>query len=305
MPFVAAAILTADTLANGYVRLLEQVKYRQVMKKLIGGSVVPATCDFDTEVGTLELDERILETTDLKVDEFVCKDDLRQDWLSSELGPSYLDQDLPTEVTDNILLYLARIAARNNEHNIWKGNFNPVNGGTIGANFTAFDGLLRLIVDSVPLAETTVVGPFTYDTSGNAILDMLETLIQQAPDDIIGDPMTKIYMSRRSLFLLQRAMAGQVVTQGGFSPTFVGDPRPQVFLGYDIWTPAGFSDDTLLMSAKDNLVFGTDLESDYNSATVVDMQQTDASRNVRMSMRFSGGTQFVDEDSLSIVRRSA
>lgn len=305
LPFVAPAILAANSIAQRYVSLFEEVKRRQVVKLLTGGQIVPAACDFDESVGTLNLAERVLETTDLMVNEWLCKNDLRSDWLSRELGPSFNGQDLPEAVEEQILLYLGRIVARYNERHIWQGNYNPEDGTDVGAPFTGYDGLLRHIVDSGSSNIDTITGPLTGDGTGNRIIEQLEALLALAPSDVHNDDANLIFMSKKSLFLLQREMSGVVTTSGGVSPTFVGDPRPSLFLGFQIVTPSGFPNDALLITKPENLAFGTDLMSDEISATVVDMQQTNASKNVRMAMHFSGGTQFMSADSLALIHREA
>ena len=73
-----------------------------------------------------------------------------------------------------------------------------------------------------------------------------------------------------------------------------GEERPTSYMGYPILTPAGFPNNCLLMTTVANNVFGTDLVSDFNQAVVVDMTQTDGSDNVRVAMRFTGGTQIAD-----------
>jgi len=306
LPYVAPAILSANTLASGYIRVIENVRYKAVLKKLTGGTLRAATCDFTPTAGSMDLDEVVLTLTDLAIDEQICKDDFRQDWEAAQMGASYLNNNMPPNAQEFLLLHLAQTAAKAMEQNIWQGNYDADGTGGGSAIVSDFDGLLKLIVDASPSYETTVAGAFTADADGTTgILTHLDTLVGQAPVDIQGSEDTVIYMSRKSLYQLQRAMAGLAVTSGGYSPTFVGDNRPTQFLGHQIVVPAGMANDTLLMGQKDNFVFGTDLTSDIIEANVIDMSKTDASRNIRVSMRFSGGVQIVDHDSYSVVRRSS
>ena len=53
------------------------------------------------------------------------------------------------------------------------------------------------------------------------MLTHLDAAVNNAPSEVQSDNGSVIYMSRKSLFLLQRAMAGQVGTTT-ISPVFVG-----------------------------------------------------------------------------------
>ena len=58
--FISAALLEANTIANGGVTVLPNVKYQQVIHKLeVASMAADATCDF-TDTGTVTLTERIL-----------------------------------------------------------------------------------------------------------------------------------------------------------------------------------------------------------------------------------------------------
>ena len=75
------------------------------------------------------------------------------------------------------------------------------------------------------------------------------------------------------------------------------------YLGYEIICPAGFPDDTLLASRKDNLYFGTNVLTDHVEARFIDLRNTTGADLTRILMMFDGGTQIVDEASAACVRR--
>ena len=47
-----------------------------------------------------------------------------------------------------------------------------------------------------------------------------------------------------------------------------------------------------MAAQKSNLFFGTGLMSDYNLVKLIDMADTDGSKNVRVIMRFTAGVQY-------------
>lgn len=306
LPYISPAILAADSIANGYVTLKDNVKYRAVMKKLSGGTIAAASCDFTPTAGSMDLDEVVLQVTDLMVNEELCKKDFRRDWEALQTGRGFINDQLPPNFESFLLLYLAGKVSENIEYNIWQGNYDFTDGGAVGTTYDAFDGILNRIVAGTPGYENTAAGAFTADDNvTTGILTKLDAVVANAPDAIQNSANAVIMMSRKSLFLLQRAMAGIITTTGGVSPTFVGDPRPTQYLGYPIVVPAGFPNDTIVLGEVANLFFGTDTVNDFNQATVVDMTLTDGSDNVRVAMRFTGGTQIGHLGDIAVARRSS
>jgi len=118
-----------------------------------------------------------------------------------------------------------------------------------------------------------------------------------APSTIIGDPNTKIFMSRASANLYYRALAGTNQIQ------FLNDGLVSRYAGYDIITPGGFPDNVLLISKIDNLYFGTDLLTDHIQASVLDLTGVTGDDVTRVIMKFSGGTQVVDLNGLAVWRQ--
>ena len=84
-PFVAPAILSADSIANGYISVLENVRYKAVLKKFSAGSVGPRTCEFTTLADEMVLSDVVLQTTQLQVNEQICNDDLARDWAAAQM----------------------------------------------------------------------------------------------------------------------------------------------------------------------------------------------------------------------------
>ena len=67
-PFVAPAILSADTIANGYISVLENVRYKAVLKKLSGGAITARSCEFlPPNSGELTLNDVTLTCAQLQV----------------------------------------------------------------------------------------------------------------------------------------------------------------------------------------------------------------------------------------------
>ena len=309
-PYVAAAILSADTLAGNYISTLENVHGKAVLRKFSGAAIQAASCTFATGSGQLAVGEVELATTALKVNEQICNKDLRATWEGMRMRGQ--GSNAPADFTSYAAQYVAAKVAETVEKNIWGGNFDSsdssLSGG--GEHGTAFDGLMHHIVDAqASLGYDKEVsgagGAFVAGDSANGILKHLDDVVANAPDSVQSDNNSTIYMSRKSLFLLQRSMAGSLTTSGAYSPTFVGDDRPVSYLGFQIVAPAGMPNDCIIMGNPNQLYFGTDLLTDHINANVLDLYNTTGDDVTRIIMQFSAGTQIVDAGSLSVVRRTA
>lgn len=321
-PYVAAAILSADTIANNFVSVLQNVHSKAVLRKFSGAAIQPNDdCGFTTAAGQLTLGEAVLATSPLKVNEQVCNEDLRATWEGMQMSGQ--NSAAPADFTTYVAQYVAAKVAENVEINLWGGNYDPTDGGNTGAGRlgTAFDGLCHQLVDATPGYEKTAIGAFTADNASvTGILSKLDDIVDNAPSEVQGDSNAVIYMSKKSLFLLQRAMAGvlqtstvtvgtpsdtQAVAGGAFSPTFLGDARPLTYLGFPIVAPAGMPNDTIIFCNPNQLYFGTDLLTDHVNASILNLRDVTGDDVTRVIMQFSGGTQIVDAGSIAISRRSA
>ena len=296
-PYVAAAVLSADTIANGYISVLENVRSKAVLRKFSGTVLAAATCEF-TGSGSLTLGEAVLATNSLQVNEQVCNDDLRQTWEAIQMrGQS---SAAPADFTTYVAQYVAAKVAEGVEHNIWAGNWKQVLDET--APYSSFTGIVQNITAGAPDRETVSALPLAAATVASTSVGILDALAlvtggsEGAPSTIAGDPNTKIFMSRASAQFYYTALAAT------YNLPFLNDGLVARYAGYDIITPGGFPDNVLLISKIDNLYFGTDLLTDHIQASVLDLTGVTGDDVTRVIMKFSGGTQVVDLDGLAIWR---
>lgn len=284
LPYIHAALLTGDTIANRYVTVKENVKFKAVLKKLSSANLVQAAgCDFNTGSSALTLAEATLQVTDLMTNIQVCKDQFAQDWEAMQTGRGFINDVIPANFADFLLTYLAAKISEQIEFNLWVGNFSGSVGGASG--YTSFNGLLKQISDAK--SGTPDYNIAAALTAGN-IMTAIDATVAVIPSSIIGSPNTKCYMSRKTFQLYMQAC----MAAGTGGPTLPsGDAIMKQVYGYEIYVCPGFSNDCLLFAQPDNLFVGTDLVSDLNEVKVVDMSLTDASDNVRMAMRYRFGTQ--------------
>jgi hypothetical protein len=290
-PYVAAAVLSADTIANGYISVLENVHSKAVLRKFSGTALTAATCTF-TDQNSLTLGEAILEATALQVNEQVCNKDLRATWESVQMrGQS---SAAPADFTSYVAQYVAAKVAEGIEYNLWQGNFDSNGTGAGGAAYTSFDGICEKLKDGYNAGTMQQLAGAT--TNAN-ILTRLADLTAEAPTAIAGDPNAKIFMSRGSAQLYYQALAAQ------YNLPFLNDGLVARYAGYDIITPGGMPNDAFILSKADNLYFGTDLLTDHIQAAVLDLTGVTGDDVTRVIMKFSGGTQVVDAASAGFAYR--
>jgi len=293
LPYVAPAILSGDTIANGYVEVLENVRYKANLRKFDGAKIQPAGCEFATpSSGQLTLTDVVLTTDQLMVNEQVCNKDLRQAWEAEQMrGQS---SNSPADFQAFAAQYVAARVAESVERNLWQGKYNPATGGTTGT-YNDFEGICNKIVAGTPGTEDLLTGATTSAT----ILSRLEALETGLPDAISGQPDTILFMSRAMKQLYYKALAGTAEL------TFLASSAADFYAGYPIVTPNGMPNDTFIFSKKENLYFGTDLLTDHIEAAVLNLMGVTGDDVTRIIMKFSAGTQVVDLGSLGVARRSS
>jgi len=297
--YIAAALLSADTLDKGNVTIMPNVKFKSVIKKASTDDIVKdATCDFQTGQGTLTLTEKILQPEEFQVNLDICKKDLHDDWEAAQMGYSAFD-NLPANFSDFVLAHVASKVADRTEKNIWSGST---------ATSGQFDGFATLLVADGDLpAAQDITG--TAVTAANVVAE-LGTVVDAIPTSVYGSEDLALYCASNVIRAYTRALGGfgSVTGNGGGANGFENKGNNQVlgnlfFDGIPLIPCRGAADDMVIAAEKSNLFFGTGILNDMNEVRVIDMAETDGSQNVRVVMRFTAGVQYaIVED---IVYRTA
>lgn len=297
VPFVAPAILSADTIANGYCSVLDNVRYKTNLRKVSGGTVEARTCGFAAN-GSLDISDVQLTLTELQVNEEICNHELAQTWAAEQMRGNFAP--VPGDYERYLAQYIAARVAEDIEKNIWSGKYNSADGTTTGTGVPGlFDSIMSRYVAGSGTNETLVGGAFTGDDNATTgIKTHLASLVADLPDALVGDPATKIYMSRKSFQLYFQYLSSVNVE-------FHAAELAKSYLGYEVICPAGFPDDTLLASRVDNLYFGTNVLTDHVEARFIDLRNFTGADQTRIIMMFDGGTQIVDQASAACVRRAS
>ncbi len=283
--YIAAALLSADTLDKGLITVMPNVKFKSVIQKASTDDIVKdATCDFQTDQGTLTLTEAILQPEEFQVNLDICKKTLHSSWEAEQMGYSAFD-NLAPNFADFVLAHVAAKVADRTEKNIWSGDT-----GTSG-QFNGFGTLLDADGD-LPAGQDLTGAAIT---SAN-VLTELGAVADAIPTAVYGSEDLIIYAASDVIRAYTRALGGfQSGGEGANGYENKGNNQSLGSLFFDgipVVAARGASDGTIIAAEKSNLFFGTGLLNDLNEVRVIDMAENDGSQNVRVVMRFTAGVQY-------------
>jgi hypothetical protein len=282
--YIAAALLSARTLDNGYITIMPNVKYKSVIQRIAVDSIVnDASCDFATS-GTVALTERILEPKELQVNLQLCKQEFVDSWQALQLGFSAFDT-IPATFTDFLVSYVGGKVAEATEISIWQGN-SATNG--------QFQGIYNELSSSVVAGG--VNAPVTSSVSGSItsanVLTALNAIVDAIPATVYGKEDIYIYLPTNVAKAYQQALAGGAQGANGYNNMMNVGEKPMNFNGIELAFCPGLPASAMVAAQKSNLFFGTGLMSDYNTVKVLDMEDLDGSQNFRVIMRYTADTVF-------------
>jgi hypothetical protein len=283
--YIAAALLSADTLDKGLITVMPNVKFKSVIQKASTDDIVKdASCDFQTDAGTLTLTEAILQPEEFQVNLDICKKTLHSSWEAEQMGYSAFD-NLAPNFADFVLAHVAAKVADRTEKNIWSGST---------ATSGQFDGFGTLLdADGDLPAGQDLTGAAI--TAANVITE-LGAVADAIPTAVYGSEDLYIYAASDVIRAYTRALGGfQSGGEGANGYENKGNNQSLGSLFFDgipVVPARGAANGTIIAAEKSNLFFGTGLLNDLNEVRVIDMAENDGSQNVRVVMRFTAGVQY-------------
>ena len=275
--YIAAALLSSNTIEKGGIEVKPNIKLKEVIKKVATtGLIANSSCDF-TDAGDVTLTERIIQPEEFQVNVQLCKTPFVSDWEAAQMGYSAFE-NMPPKFSDFFIGHISAEIAAKNEQNIW-----------VGANATAgeYDGLVTLAKADSDVSDITG----TTVTSANVIAEMCK-VVDACPNTIYGKEDLNLYVSKNVAKAYVRALAAQ---GGGYENRvnmWYNMDTPLTFDGVNIFLANGLSDNQMMLAQKSNLYFGTGLLNDLNLVKVLDMADLDGSQNVRFIARYTAGVQY-------------
>ena len=277
--YISAALKEAKSLEG--LTVLENIKYKENIRKMAGSALVKdATCDF-TDLGTLSLTEKVLEPKNLQINVDLCKKNLLSGFESEEMKAGAFNRNAPT-FDQYVLSYFGEIIADAVEGSIWSGT------GSGGAAVSGeFNGFQTATVGAFAVDGTVVSSSASAAYSAANILANLGTLVQDIPANVYGRDNLRIYMNMKTYRFYISALSANA----NFPFGTMNDSYEPMFEGIRIQPCPGMADNVMCAAETSNLFFGTDLLSDNTNIKMLDMTDLDGSDNLRVVAKFSGGVQ--------------
>ena len=283
--YVAASLLSADTLDKGLITIMPNVKFKSVIQKASTDDIVKdASCGFEPNQGTLTLTEAILEPKEFQVNMDICRKTLHSSWEAEQMGYSAFD-NLAPNFADFVLAHVAAKVADRTEKNIWSGST---------ATSGQFDGFSTLLdADGDLPAGQDLTGAAI--TAANVVAE-LGDVVDAIPTAVYGSDDLYIYAASDVIRAYTRALGGFQsggVGANGYENKGNNQSLGSLFFdGIPVVPARGAANGTIIAAEKSNLFFGTGLLNDLNEVRVIDMAENDGSQNVRVVMRFTAGVQY-------------
>lgn len=273
--YIAAAVLSANTIANNGVTVIPNVKFKTTLKKaVVSGLVTDASCDF-TDTGVVTLSDKVLTVSEKQVNIQLCKTAFQQDWEAVQMGYSSFDT-LPSSFSDFFIAKILKDIALDTENFLW----NATNG--LG-KLLRTDGSVLI---ATPLAITNA----NVQTEMGRVVDGI-------PSALYGQEDLRLFVSQNVAKAYVRFLGGFGASGlGGNGVNAQGNQWYQNgtalnFDGVQIFVCNGLPANTMIATTISNLFVGFGLQDDQNLVQTIDMADIDGSKNVRFIARFTRGLQ--------------
>ena len=286
LPYVTAALRSPDTIAKGYVRTIDGLNAKAVINNLAcSNPIVAAACSFSSGDDT-SLTEQVLTLTDLKVNEEICRGTIFPTWIGQGMDRN---GNLPQEFGDFLLQVVAGKAAAQLEIGIWQGS------SPFGTGFLSDDGNQdEAGADASALKDFSEVD-FADALAATDILTDMASVYDAVASNVSGiltTPGAGFYMNNATYGFYIQALASAGSNQGQVSGAgFNLSGENMTYFGYPVYRCPGMFNDTIVFTYPENLVFGTNLATDWTEARLIPTYQYDGSDNVRVTMNFAVGVQ--------------
>lgn len=292
---ISASLLSANTLENGGMTIMPNVKFRSTMKRLSTDDLVKdATCDFDP-TSTITMTERVLSPTELQINLSLCKSDYRSDWMALEMGMSAYD-NLPKTFADYLIAYVGSKIAERTELDLWTGEaFDPTIPSGVNGQF---NGICTQL-DSATLPVGQDLTGVSIDASN--VITELGRVADALPNSLYGKEDLKIYCPQNVIRAYVRALGGFASGIGANglnnqgTTWYTGNANALTFDGIQLFMANGLPNNTIVATPTDNLFFATGVENDKNEVRLIDTAETLGDQNVRVIVRYTATTNFGEE----------
>lgn len=258
------------------------VKHSATINRLSSDLTAQAgACGWNAD-GTTNLDQRVIEVSDIKINEAICLNDLEDYYTSTMMNPGSYNEDVPFE----------QIFAENKrdqvnalvEDLVWQGD---TAGGS--GNLALADGFVTMF-DAGITASSDRYGTYSTAVSGSDLVDLVDEIVEKVPENVINNEDLYLFMS----YADYRKYAKALRDLNLFHYTGAenqGEDFSQMHPGTNVKVIAvrGLNgQNRMVLSPTSNMFVGTDLLNDAEDFKLFYSQDND---EVRFLAKFKLGVQ--------------
>jgi hypothetical protein len=282
LPYVAPAVKSPTTIANGFVREIDGLTKSAIVKIFSPGTMVEVDgCSFNDAGGVVDITQSTLTVTEVKVNQQVCRGAIFPTWMAQNMKRN---DDLPADFTDFIVSTIVGKVGEEIERDIWKGDSTLSITGFCSADSGATYG------GALSTANIEAITTITNANVDDAFATVYDSAVTNCPG-ILTAPGLGFYISQKTYGLYLQFLTG-LGSFAGFNNQLSNQGFDAVtYLGIPVRVCPGSFDNSVILADKENLVYGTNVGTDYTEARVIPVYQFDGSDNVRVTLRFAFGVQ--------------
>lgn len=286
LPYLAP-VTSANSIEKGYLTALAGIRNKAVVSTLTSSNpIIASTCDVSSG-DHLTLDESVLTTTDVMVNESICRGTLYPTWVASQMNGNRNGE--PTDFIDFAAATVAGKAAEQVENMLYSGST------TLGVGLVSDDGTIDntgVQAGRLYLAANYIdLGGVLTKANIEAKLEATYNLaVANCPGVLTRDDV-QILLSPKSYGLYMQHLSG-VLGVGGYLNQGTNQAYAEItYLGVPVNMAYGMTNDAIILARKSNLFVGTNLGTDATEVSIIPRYQYDGSDMIQMVMRFGIGVQ--------------
>ncbi|CAB4154599.1 hypothetical protein UFOVP648_18 [uncultured Caudovirales phage] len=249
------------------------------------GLIQNYACDF-ADGASITFADKVLSPIKFSVMEEACIDSLEQMWQAEQMAAGMNNSDLPATVGDFIAQHVAKKASAQIDSQIFVGT------GTTQVN--GYYTRAKADGNAIKVTSTTI-------TKSNVVA-AIETIYDALSENAKANSDVKIFVSGKDYGFYCQALGALGIYSGlrSTDPSVIGtklfwDERCEVVPVLGLTTGKAFA------SAASNLFLGTDLESDANNVSVIDMRSTTGDRKYRVRMDYKIDANYADSTAVVVL----
>lgn len=289
LPYLTSAT-ASNSIANGYVTVLSGIRNKAVLSNFVSANpVVSSTCG-SSDTGNTTLDETVLTTNDVMVNEALCRKTLYPTWVAQQMNGNRNGE--PSDFIDFAMSVVAGKTAEQLETGLYQGSailgkgFISQNGTLTNANVKAGQILAGATTNWVQLNSGSATTNANIDTAMSGVYDKAVAVCPA----ILGKEDVQFLLSPKmyGLFLQYLADKGNsIFMDRGVSADF----SAVSYLGVPVKMAYGMPDEFIILGQSSNMFAGTNLGTDATEVQVIPRYQYDGSDFIQLIMRFGWGVQ--------------